>query len=181
MFEDKYIFKFVCAILAVASIMIPGLIVPVISFVVAIALLIYKFKQGKDSPEGFELLMLDIVCIIILIIVDIGFFAFRISVAHEYSKYNSSTYSLGSSQEMSSEDVAEKAIYAYKTINYSQFSGSGNHLSAIKSGFLSFLKNDLEISDATINGNKITCTVGFDKIVFLVTRNDIKYNIEKSK
>ena len=49
---------------------------------------VYKIKQAKESPEGFESLMLDIVIIVIIIVIDIGFFVFRISIEHEYNKSN---------------------------------------------------------------------------------------------
>lgn len=175
MFEDKHMFKFVCAMLGFASIIIPGPIIPIISFVIAIAMFVYKIKQAKESPEGFESLMLDIIVIVIVIVIDIGFFAMRISIENEYNKYN---YSSSSSQEMSASDFAETTIYAYQLGNLSQFSDSGNHLAAIKSGFTSYLKDDLGISDVTVNGNKITCKVKSDTIIFTVTKNDIKYSVK---
>lgn len=175
MFEDKHMFKFVCAMLGFASIIIPGPIVPIISFVIAIAMFVYKIKRAKESPEGFESLMLDIIIIIIVIVVDIGFFAMRISIEHEYNKYD---YSSSSSQEMSASDFAETAIYAYQLGNLSQFSDSGNHLVAIKSGFTTYLKDQLGLSDVTVNGNRITCKVKSDTIIFTVTKNDIKYSVK---
>ena len=45
MFEDKHMFKFVCAMLGFASIIIPGPIVPIVSFIIAIAMFVYKIKQ----------------------------------------------------------------------------------------------------------------------------------------
>lgn len=73
-------------------------------------------------------------------------------VEYEYNKYN---YSSSSSQEMSASDFAETAIYAYQLGNLSQFSDSGNHLAIIKSGFTSYLKDELGLSDVTVSGNKI--------------------------
>ncbi len=61
MFEDKHMFKFVCALLGFASIIIPGPIIPIVSLVIAISLLVYKIKRAKKSPEGFEALILDII------------------------------------------------------------------------------------------------------------------------
>ena len=69
MFEDRHMFKFVCAMLGFASIIIPGPIVPIISFIIAIAMFVYKIKQAKESPEGFESLMLDIIIIVIIIVI----------------------------------------------------------------------------------------------------------------
>lgn len=176
MFEDKLMFKFVCAMLGFASIIIPGPIVPIISFVIAIAMFVYKIKQAKESPEGFESLMLDIIIIAIVIVIDIGFFAMRISIEHEYNKYDYSSSS--SSQEMSASDFAENAINVYEIGHLAQFSDERNHLAEIKSGFTSYLKNELELSDVTVNGNKITCKFNYDTIIFTVTKNDIKYSVK---
>lgn len=175
MFEDKHMFKFVCALLAFASIIIPGPIIPIISLIIAIAMLVYKIKLAKESPEGFEALMLDIILIVIVLVIDIGFFAMRISIENEYNKYD---YSSTSSQEMSTSDFAETAISVYKLGNISQFSDNGNHQNAIKRGFTTYLKNDLDVTDVNIKGNRITCNIGTDKIIFTITKNDIKYTIK---
>ena len=175
MFEDKHMFKFICALLGFASIIIPGPIIPIISFIIAIAMFVYKIKQAKEGPEGFESLMLDIVIIVIIIVIDIGFFSMRISIEHEYNKYD---YSWSNSQEMTASDFAETAIAAYQLGNLSQFSDSGNHLNAIKSGFTSYLKDELEITDVNVKGNKITCNIGSDMIIFTITKNDIKYSVK---
>lgn len=175
MFEDKHMFKFVCALLGFASIIIPGPIVPIISLIIAISMLVYKIKRAKESPKGFEALMLDIILIIIVLVIDIGFFAMRISIEHEYNKYN---YSSSSNQEMTTSELAENIILAYQLENASQFSDSGNHLNTIKSGFTTYLKEELEINDVSVNGNKITCNIGTDTIIFTVTKNDIKYSVK---
>ena len=175
MFEDKHMFKFVCALLGFASIIIPGPIIPIVSLVIAISWLVYKIKRAKESPEGFEELMIDIALIIVVLVIDIGFFAMRLSIDHEYNKYN---YSSSSNQEMSTSELAENIILAYRLDNYSQFSDSGNHLNAIKSGFTTYLKEELEINDVNVNGNKITCNIGTDTIIFTVTKNDIKYSVK---
>lgn len=175
MFEDKHMFKFICALLGFASIIIPGPIIPIVSLVIAIIMLIYKIKRAKESPEGFEVLMIDIILIIIVLVIDIGFFAMRISIEHEYNKYN---YSSNNSQEMTASDFAETAIAAYQLGNLSQFSDNGNHLNAIKSGFTAYLKDELEISDVSVNGNRITCNIGTDQIIFTITKNDIKYSVK---
>ena len=175
MFEDKHMFKFICALLGFASIIIPGPIIPIISFIIAIAMFVYKIKQAKESPEGFASLMLDIVIIVIIIVIDIGFFAMRISIEHEYNKYD---YSSSNSQEMTASDFAETAIAAYQLGNLSQFSDSGNHLNAIKSGFTSYLKDELEINDVNVKGNKITCSLDTYTFIFTVTKNDIKYKVK---
>lgn len=175
MLEDKHMFKFVCALLGFASIIIPGSIVPMISLIIVISMLVYKIKRAKESPEGFEALMLDIILIIIVLVMDIGLFAMRISVEHEYNKYN---YSSSSSQEVTASDFAETAIAAYQLKNLSQFSDSGNNLVAIKKGFTGYLKKEIGISNVSINGNRITCNIGTDQIIFTVTKNDIKYSIK---
>lgn len=167
--------QFVCILLGIISIIIPGPIVPIISFIIVISLLVYKIKRAKESPEGFKSLMLDAVIIIIVIVINIGFFVMRISIENEYSK---SDYSSSSYQEMSASEFSEAAIAAYQIGNLSQFTDEGNHLNAIKNGFKSFLQNDLEIEDVKVNGNKITCNIGTDTIIFTITKNDIKYSIK---
>lgn len=176
MFEDKHIFKFVCALLAFASIIIQGPLVPMISLIIAIAMLVYKIKKAKESPEGFEDLMLDIICIVIVFIISIIFFAIGISA--EYDEYNRHDYLSSDSQEMTASDFAETVITAYQLDNFSQFSDSGNHQTEIKNGFSSFLKDELDISDVSVKGNRITCNIGTEQIIFTVTKNDIKYNIK---
>lgn len=175
MFEDKHIFKFLCALLGFASIIIPGPLIPIISLVIAISMLVYKIKRAKESPEGFESLMIDIVLIIIVLVIDIGSCVVRISTEYEYSKYNSSS---SNSQEMTASDFAETAIVAYQLGNLSQFSDDGNHLNEIKIGFTDYLKNELGITDVNGNGNKITCNINSDTIIFTITKNDIKYNVK---
>ena len=167
--------KFVYVLLGFASIIIPGPIVPIISLIIVISLLVYKIKRAKESTEGFEELMLDIVIIIIVLVINIGFFVMRISIENEYSKYD---YLSSSSQEMTASEFAETAIVTYQIGNLSQFTDEGNHINAIKSGFKSFLQNDLEIKDVKVNGNKITCNLEMDIIIFTITKNDIKYSIK---
>lgn len=174
MFEDKHMFKFVCAMLGFASIIIPGPIVPIISFVIAIALFVYKIKQAKESPEGFESLMFDIIIIVIIIVIDIGFFAMRISIEHEYNKYD---YSSSSSSEYSTSDLAQLIVTSYKIDHSSQF-GSGANINTIKSGFKRYLETEMDLTNVTINGNRVTCYIGSDQVIFTVTTNDIKYTVK---
>lgn len=174
MFEDRHMFKFVCALLGFASIIIPGPIIPIISFVIAIAMFVYKIKRAKESPEGFESLMLDIVIIVIVIIVDIGFFAMRISIENEYNKYN---YSSSSSSEYSTSDLAQLIVTSYKIDHSSQF-GSGTNINTIKSGFKRYLESEMDLTNVTISGNNVICYIGSDKVIFTVTTNDIKYTIK---
>lgn len=173
MFEDKNMFKFVCALLGFASIIIPGPIVPIISLVIAISMLVYKIKRAKESPEGFEELMIDIIIIVVVLVIDIGFFAMRISIDNKYD------YSSSSSEEITSSDFAQTAILAYKISNPSQFSDKGNHQNSIKNGFVTYLKENIGIQDVSVKGNKITCKMGTDTIIFTTTKNDIKYDIKE--
>ena len=131
MFEDKHIFGFVCALLCFASIIIPEPIIPIISFIIAIAMFVYKIKLAKESPEGMKSLMLDLVIIIIVIVIDIGFFAMRISIWNEYNKYD---YSSSSSQKYSTSDLAQMVISSFKIENSSLF-GSEANINTIKSRF----------------------------------------------
>lgn len=173
-FEDKHMFKFICALLGFASIIIPGPIVPIVSLIIAIAMLVYKIKAAKESPEGFEALMLDIVLIIIVLVVDIGFFAMRISIQNEYNdKYNYSS----NSSEYSTSDLAQMIITSYKIEHSSQFT-NGTNISTIISGFKTYLEKEMEITNVTMNGNRITCYIGTDQVIFTVTTSDIKYIIK---
>jgi len=174
-FEDRHMFKFVCALLGFASIIIPGPIVPIISLIIIIGMLIYKIKRAKESPEGFEELMLDIIIIVIILLIDIGTFVTRIPIEDKSNKYSSS-----STQEMTISELAENIVSTYKVENFSQFLESGNHINAIKSGFTTYLKDELDISDVSINGNRITCNIETDQIIFTVIKNDIKYTIRKN-
>jgi len=173
MFEDKHMFKFVCAMLGFASIIIPGPIVPIISFIIAIAMFVYKIKQAKESPEGFESIMLDIIIIVIIIVIDIGFFAMRISIENEYNKYNYSS----SSSEYSTSDLAQLIVTSYKIDHSSQF-GSGSNINTIKSGFKRYLETEMDLTNVTISGNNVICYIGADKVIFTVTTNDIKYTVK---
>lgn len=174
MFEDKYMFKFVCTMLGFASIFIKGPIIPIISFIIAIAMLVYKIKRAKESPEGFSSLMLDIIIIVIVILIDIGFFAMRISIEHEFNKDNKSSIS---SQNYSTSDLAQMIVTSFETENSSVF-GKNANINTIKSKFKAYLKNELDITDTTINGNKVTCYIGLDQVTFTVTKNEIKYSVE---
>jgi len=174
MFEDKHIFKFVCACLGFASIIIPGPIIPIISFIIAIAMFVYKIKKAKESPEGFESLMLDIIIIVIVIIVNIGFFAMRISIENEYNKYN---YSSSSSQEYSTSELAQLIVTSYEIENSSQF-GSGANINTIKSRFKAYLEKELELTNVKTSGNKVSCYIGTDQVTFTITKNDIKYTVK---
>ena len=156
MFEDKHIFKFVCILLGVFSIFLPGPIIPIISFIIGIGMLIYKIKCVKESPEGFEALMIDIILIIIVIVIDIGFFAMRISIESEYDKYN---YSSSSSQKYTIEELAESTISVYKMGHLSQFTDKANNLNKIKKEFKVFLEEEVGLTDFTVNKNDITYTI----------------------
>lgn len=175
-FEDKHMFKFICALLGFASIIIPGPIIPIISFIIAIAMFVYKIKKAKESPEGFESLMLDIIIIVIVIVIDIAFFAMRVSIENDFNrKYNYST-STSLSSEFS--EAIEGAIASYMIQNYDLFSSSKNNVNKIKSGFSSYLRNDLELDDVTVQGNNIICNIGDKTVTFKITKNDIAYSIE---
>lgn len=175
MIKNRYMMKFVYILLGVASMIIPGPIVPIVSLIIVAAILVYKIKRAKEGPDGFEALKVDIIIIAIVLVVDIGIFGMRIFIENEYDKYN---YFSKNQQEITASDFAESAILAYRIGNYSQFSDEGNHLNAIKSGFTTYLKEKLEITNITVKDNKITCIVGSDTIVFTVTKNDIKYSIK---
>ncbi len=49
MIDEKYMMKFAYALLVVISIVIDGPIVPILSTVLAVAFLIYKYKNRKSE------------------------------------------------------------------------------------------------------------------------------------
>ena len=91
-------------------------------------------------------------------------------------KHNYSSSS--SSEDMTVSELAEAAILVYKIDNMSQFESSSNNINAIKNGFKTYLQKELEIQDVKVNKNKITCTLGTEKIIFTVTKNDITFSVE---
>lgn len=168
---DKSMYKFIYAFLGLCSIIIPGPIVPIGCLVVAIAILVMKIKAAKESREGYEALMFDIICIVIVLVISLGLSIYRISLEVDYMKNNSSSTS-------GSEEIAEAAILIYKTDNISQFKEGSNNINAIKRGFKTYLQNELRIQDVKVKNNQITCTIGTEKIVFTITKNDITFNVE---
>ena len=156
MFEDKQMLKFVIALLGFASIIIKGPIVPIVVLIIAISMLVYKIKRAKESPEGFEMLMFDIIIIIIIIVVNIGIFVMRISIDHTYNRSSNS-------EEISASDFADAAIVAYQ-LDVS--TGNGKYAKTIN-GFANYLRTELEISDVNVKGNNVTCNVGVDQIIFI--------------
>lgn len=172
MFEDNGLFRFYYILLTVASIIIPGPIIPMIGAVLLIVLCIYKFKRAKESPEGFHSLMLEIVFIVILIIIEVAFFALRIS-AENSVKVNK--YSTESSQEYTISDLADITIETYKLMNPSVFDGK-TEVSKIRGDFKDFIQDYWEVDDITIKGNKIICTIDDQKVAFSVSKKNITYS-----
>ena len=174
MFENKHTFKFICTFLGILSVFIDGPLIPIISFAIAIALFVYKIKLAKESPEGFSSAMLDILIIVIVIIVDIGFFALRISIENDYNYYTS-----GSSEKYSTEELVEFLIGDYKIKNLSQFSNTqSNNVNEIRKGFKTYLQEQSGFADVTVKGNKIACNFGMERIIFTITNNNITYEIK---
>ena len=149
MFEDKYIFKFICVLLGTCSIFIRGPIIPIISVIVAIGMLVYRIKKSKESPEDHADFMLDVMLVAIVIIINIVLLTMFFIVENHID--SNDNYSSSSSQE---------------------------YLNAIKKGFTSYLKEDLGLSDVTVNGNKITCTWKEKTVIFTVSKNDISYSVK---
>lgn len=168
-------YRFIYSILAFASIIIPGPIVPMVSFVIAIGILIYKIKAAKESKEGFDLLKIDIIMIIIVLVIDIGFVALRISIENSYNRSN---YSQTSKEQMTSSEFAETVIFQYQMENISLFSNGENNTKTIRSGFKEYLQNDLGLDNVTIRGKNVICYFEDEKIVFTVDDNDISFSIK---
>lgn len=172
---ERHMYKLICAILAFFSIIIDGPIIPIISFVVAVVMLVIKIKQAKESQEGFEMLMMDIACIVILIIIDIAIFAIAISVDLQYSQ---NKYSLSSKEPENTAEAAQMIIDDYKLSHSSQFDSKKNNIKIIKEGLAEYLRKMPGIyeDDVKIKGNQIIFTVGFEQIIFTVTQNDISFS-----
>ena len=173
---DKSMSKFIYAFIGLCSIIIPGPIVPIVCLVVAIGMLVMKIKAAKQGSEGFEMLMFDIIGIAIVLVISVVLSIYRISLEFDYMKHNYSSSS--SSEDMTVSELAEAAILVYKIDNMSQFESSSNNINAIKNGFKTYLQKELEIQDVKVNKNKITCTLGTEKIIFTVTKNDITFSVE---
>lgn len=171
MFEDKHISKFFYVFLGLASVFIPGPLIPIISFIIAVCMLVYKVKRAKESPEGFESLMIDIALIVIVIVVDIGLFVLEVAVVKDYNKYN---YSSSSSKEMTAEETMQEVIDTYLDV---ALEDSNRTQKSMVDGFALYLEL-CGIKDINVKGNKITCNVGTGTIVFTVTKNNIKYKIK---
>lgn len=185
MSEDKHLFKFICAFLGLMSIFIEGPLIPMISFVIAIGMLIYKIKCAKESPEAYQALMLDIILVIIVLVIDIVFFIMQISILGSVESQmslfsNDSAVVDTNDSSMTLPEILDTAISLYKLGNLSQFSGDKNNSGAIKAGFSDYLENELGFTNVNVKGNKITCTFGTDEITFTVTKNDIKYKIKNN-
>lgn len=169
-------FRFFYSILAFASIIIPGPIVPMISLVIAIGMLIYKLKAAKESREGFEMLKFDIIMIIVILVMDIAFFGLRISIESSYNRNNNSQASI--EEEMTASEFADAVISQYRAENFYLFYSEDNNTKTIKSGFKSYLQNDLKMDDVTIKGKNVICYYGDEKIIFTVDDNDISFKVK---
>ncbi len=174
---DKYMLRFIYSLLAFAAIIIPGPIVPLISLAIGIGILIYKLKAAKESREGFDILKIDVIWLIIVLVIDIAFFGLRISIESTYNRDNSS-YKSSVEQEMTASEFAETVISLYRVKNSSLFYSEKNNSKTIRSGFKSYLQNDLEMNDVTIKGKNVICYYENEKIVFTVDDNEISFNIK---
>lgn len=181
MFEDGNLSKFIYAILGVASIIIPGPAIKIAVFVIAVAMLIYEIKKAKESPEGFESATWSVVILVGILIFDLGFTVLWWGVQSDYNKYNYTQTSSSASidDDMSPEELAEAAVVTYKLGHLAQFVEKENHQNEIKSGFMEFLENDIGISNIEAKGNKLTCVIAGNKIIFTITKSDIKYTVGK--
>ena len=180
MFEDGNLSKFIYAVLGFASIIIPGPAIKIVVFVIAVAMLVYEIKKAKESPEGFESATWSVVILVGILIFDLGFTALWWGVQNDYNKYNYvQTSSSDSLDDMSPEEFAEAAVVAYKLGHLVQFVEKENHQSEIKSGFMEFLENNIGINNIEEKGNKLTCVIDGKKIIFTITKSDIKYTVGK--
>lgn len=176
MFEDKHMLRFVYVLLGVFSIMIPGPIIPMVSLIIAICFIVHKIKRAQESPEGLQEVMFDVIILVIVIVINISFVVMRIAIEKEYGFLDK--YSSSQEEEMTTEELAETLIVTYQLGNLSQFEEKGNHIAEIKKGFKKFLQDEMGIVDVTLKGNKITCNLDGETIIFTIIRNDITFDIK---
>ena len=68
---DPSIYRFIYIVLAILSIMLPGTTFRIISFVVALILLMLKIRDYRERPEENALVVFDIMGIILIIVIDV--------------------------------------------------------------------------------------------------------------
>lgn len=93
MYENKDMFMFFYILLGVASIIIKDPIIQMISLIMVIIIIAYKIKLAKKSPEGFKMIVRDLIIIIVIFTIDIAFLAMEMSVNTETNKYDNSSNS----------------------------------------------------------------------------------------
>lgn len=170
----KHMYKFIYILIAFCTIIIPGPIIPIICLLIAIGILMSRISAAKKSKEASKKLKLDIILILIVVIVCVIFSVIRISAEIEHKKNSPITIT----RTMTASEFAEKAIDTYRMNNSSQFIEKGSHFSEIKKGFMTFLKDDLQIKDIQEDRNKLTCTVKKEEITFEITKNNIEFSIK---
>lgn len=175
MFEDKGMIKFIYAFLSFVAIFTPGPIFPIGISILFVGLLIYKIKRAKESPDAYLSLMFDIAIIVVVILVNIGILALRISVEKKHGVDSISSFS-GISQELDSKDVAEYLISEFKTNNPKIFNNNAKEY-VIKNRFKTFLEDEYDFFDIVENGNTITCSPLDEKITFTISKTGITYTI----
>jgi len=142
-------------------------------------LLFQKIKRARESPEGFEELKVDIIIIAIMLLLNIGVSAFKLSIANDYKRYfPNSQVSQTKQQEENAAEFAEKAILLYEVQNESLFTGEYNRNKTILNGFTTFLKETAGIPNVYKNKNQIICTNENIRIIFTVANNEITYAIQ---
>ena len=175
MLEDKNITKFAYGILVLASIIIDGPLVPILSMALAIGVLVYKLKAAKNNPADSMDFMLDILILGVVIVVNIVLAFLRFGVIYSVSKHSSRTAS-SSYETFTVEDFATSAISSFKT---KLMTGEiDNGYTSIKNGFKAHLE-EAGVENVVLKNNKVTCTVGTDTIVFTIKQDgNITYKIK---
>ena len=175
MFEDKGIVKFAYGILVLASIIIDGPIVPIICLVLAVGLIIFKYKESKSSPEKGMDFMLDVIILSIVIIVNIVLLFLRIGIMTSTNKYYK-TYSESSYESYTADDFAKLAISEY--YSKAMTSGYETNSNKMKKEFKDFLEES-GVPNVSIKGNKVNCTFDSSQISFIFDSDgDISYKIK---
>ena len=172
---DKHIYTMISALVGICCIIMQGPVVSIICLTVTIGMLIFAIKTAKESREGFEMVMLDILSIGLALLLSLVFSIYQIAITLEYQKNpnNLSNYGSSSSQGITVDDLARTVIFEYQLEKMSQ-TGNGDYTA---NGFKNFLQTEIEIPNVKVNGNTVTFNVNSNQVVFTVTKKDIKYKI----
>lgn len=168
---DKHMYKIISGVLAMCCFFTGSAIVSLICIIFEIGMLVFAIKKAKESPEGLEMIMLDVFCIVIALIISLVMSIYECTI--ELSFQNDPNH-LGNSKTQSEtsitpEEWVETAIFTYKI--------QGDETYTAK-GFGNYLKQELGITDVKVKGNNVTFSINLYQITCKVTKQDITYKIQ---